>query len=75
MNSIESTWQKIKHGVTFPKFGAKSEHLDGMLAEYHWRAYVGDEQERFFEFLSVIKECYNGNCGEATCKHGCTLAE
>ena len=53
-NSIEGTWQKIKHGVSFPKFGIKSEHLGGYLAEYHWRCIAGD-RERFTFFFGVYK--------------------
>jgi transposase-like protein len=73
-NSIEGTWQKIKHGVCFPRFGVKSDHLESRLAEYQWRAFVGDEEERFFKFVELVGNVYNGNCEKDSCSY-CTLTE
>jgi transposase-like protein len=66
-NSIEGTWQKIKHGVHFPKFGIKSGFLGGYLAEYHWRCFVGDSGDRYMKFLECIREVFNGKCAKKEC--------
>jgi transposase-like protein len=65
-NSIEGTWQKIKHGVTFPRFGVKKEHLASYLAEYHWRCMFGDE-ELWNAFLRCMKKVYFGKCVKENC--------
>lgn len=67
-NSIEGTWQKIKHGVHFPQFGIKKGFLGGYLAEYQWRCWVGD-RERFFCFLECIREIYSGKCDKENCDY------
>jgi transposase-like protein len=67
-NSIEGTWQKIKHGVTFPRFGVRKEHLASYLAEYHWRCRFGDE-ELWHAYLECIREVFSGHCEEEGCVH------
>ena len=36
-NSIEGEWQKVKRGITMPRFGVKADHLQGYLSVHTWQ--------------------------------------
>ena len=58
-NLIESTWNAIKKA--FPKYGAQKQFYDSYLGEYIiWKKYLNDAEDKFLEFLNLIKKVYSG---------------
>jgi hypothetical protein len=70
-NSIEGTWQKIKHGATFPKFGVKGQHLGSYLAEFQWRCYHSASSDLWTSFVKCCASEFNGVCQKSDCGAGC----
>lgn len=58
-NLIESTWNAVKK--SFPKYGAQKQFYDSYLVEYIIRKkYLNDAEDKFLEFLNLIKKVYPG---------------
>jgi transposase-like protein len=66
-NSIEGTWQKIKRGLTFPRFGVKAQHLGSYLGEFQWRCFHSSATDLWQAFLDSIKKVHYGQCEAGDC--------
>jgi transposase-like protein len=67
-NGIEGDWQKVKRGVSMPRFGVVGQHLQSYLSVHTWRQ-KHRGKNLYIQFLRDVAKLYDGLCNNVKCAY------